>query len=119
MAKRMIVRGREVEITVELDEEAVVAGELWERLPMDTKARIKGQEIHFPLLVPTGVEPGNRTDIEAGDVAYWPPENALCLFCGQSSGRTDLTPVGKIVEGLEDCGRVDANEDLRIEPLEG
>lgn len=52
-------------------------------------------------------------------MAYWPPENALCLFCGQSSGRTDLTPVGKIVEGLEDCGRVDANEDLRIEPLEG
>ena len=118
MAKRMVVRGEGAEIMIELDE-GEVAGELWKRLPMQTKARISGEEVHFPVLVPTGVEPGDQTDVEAGHVAYHPPKNALCLFFGQSSERTDLTPVGRIVEGLEDCRRIDANEDLRIEAVEG
>ncbi len=118
MARRMVVRGEEVEVTIELDE-GEVARELWERLPLQTKARIRGEEVHFPLLVPTGAEPGNSTDVEAGHVAYHPPENALCLFYNQASGRTNLAPVGRIVEGLEDCRLIDANEDLRIEAVEG
>ena len=118
MARRMVVRGEEVEVTVELDEGAV-ARELWKRLPMQTKARTKGEEVNFSVLVPTGAEPGNQTDVEAGHVAYYPPENAVCLFYNKSSGRTDLEPIGRIVEGLEDCRRIDANEDLRVEPLEG
>lgn len=118
MARRMRIRGEEVEVTVELDEGAV-ASELWERLPMQTKARISGGEVHFPVLVPTGAEPGDQTNVEAGHVAYHPPENAVCLFYNKASERTNLTPLGRIVEGLEDCRRIDANEDLRIEPLEG
>lgn len=118
MARRMVVCGEEAEVVVELDE-GEVARELWTRLPMQTKARIRGEEVHFPVLVSTGAEPGNSTDVEAGHVAYHPPENAVCLFFGQTSSRTDLTPVGRIVEGLEDCRRIDANEDLRIEAVEG
>ena len=43
MAKRMIVRGNEAEITVEL-EERPVADEMWERLPMKAKARVRGDD---------------------------------------------------------------------------
>ena len=41
MAKRLIVRGEEAEIIVELDE-GPVARELWDRLPLETSATLWG-----------------------------------------------------------------------------
>ena len=122
MARRLVVRGEEAEITVELGEGAV-AKELWSRLPIDSKARLRGEEIHFPILAPDAVEPADRSELDVGDVAYWPPENALCLFFDHTTGKTprtaeDFTKVGWIVEGLEDCKHIRANETLRIEALE-
>lgn len=123
MAKRMMVQGEEAEMTVEL-EERPVADEMWERLPMKSKARLRGDdEIHFPVLVPEAVEPPDNNGIEAGDVAYWPEGNALCIFCGPASDDSprdaeDFTKVGRVVEGLESCGSVRANEELRIEAAE-
>ena len=123
MAKRMIVRGKKADITVEL-EERPVADEMWQRLPMKSKARVRGDdEIHFPVLVPDAVEPPDNYGIESGDVAYWPEGNALCIFCGSASDDSpraaeDFTKVGRVVDGLEGCGSVHANEELRIEAAE-
>ena len=122
MAKRLIVRGEEAEITVELDE-GPVANELWDRLPLETRATLRGEELYFPVLLPTATEAPEPRAVEVGDVAYWPPEHALCLLCGNTDVRTDkddpLTPVGRIVGGMEDCGIVRQNETLRIEASEG
>jgi hypothetical protein len=122
MAKRLIIRGEEAEIIVELDE-GPVANELWERLPLETSATLRGEELYFPVLLPTATEAPEPKAVEVGDVAYWPAENALCLFCGNNDARTDkedpLSPVGRIVGGVEDCGLVRQNETLRIEASEG
>ncbi len=122
MAKRLIVRGEEAEIIVELDE-GPVANELWDRLPLETRATLRGEELYFPVLLPTATEAPEPKAVEVGDVAYWPPEHALCLFCGNNNARTDkdepLSPVGRIVEGMENCGLVRQNETLRIEASEG
>lgn len=122
MAKRLVVRGEEAEITVELDE-GPVARELWDRLPVETNARLRGEELYFPVLLPKAPEAPEPRPAEVEDVAYLPPENALCLFCGHTHARTDkhdpVTPVGRIVEGMEDCGIVRQNETLKIETSEG
>jgi uncharacterized protein len=122
MAKRLIVRGEEAEIIVELAE-GPVANELWDRLPLETRATLRGEELYFPVLLPTATEAPESKAVEVGDVAYWPPENAICLFCGDSHARTDkhdpVTPVGRIIGGMEDCGLVRQNETLRIEASEG
>ena len=120
MAKRMVVRGDEAEITVEL-EERPVAEEMWGRLPMTSKARLRGDaEVHFPVLVSEVAEPPDNSGIEVGDVAYWPEGNALCIFRGSASDDSprvaeDFTKVGRVIEGLESSGSIRANEDLRIE----
>ncbi len=122
MAKRVMVRGDEAEITVELDEGAV-ASELWDRLPMESKARLHGEQLHFPVLIPSATEAPDRYEIETGDVAYWPPDDALCLFFGETPARTDkespVASVGRIVAGIEDCKLVRQNETLKIEAAEG
>lgn len=120
MAKRMVVRGEEAEITVEL-EERPVADEMWGRLPMKSKARLRGEaEVHFPVLVSEVSEPPDNNGIEVGDVAYWPEGNALCIFRAPASNDSprvaeDFTKVGRIIGGLESSGSIRANEDLRIE----
>ena len=119
----MVVRGDGAEITVELVERPV-AQEMWKRLPMESKARLRGEEIHFLVLVPEAVEPPDRDGIQVGDVAYWPEENALCLFCGPATDESprvaeDFTKVGRIIQGMDSCKRVRANETLRIEAAEG
>ena len=117
-----MVRGDEAEITVELDEGAV-ASELWARLPMESKARLHGEQLHFPVLIPSATEAPDRYEIETGDVAYWPPDDALCLFFGETPARTDkespVASVGRIVAGIEDCKLVRQNETLKIEAAEG
>ena len=122
MARRLVVRGEEAEITVELGD-GPVAQELWGRLPKESRARLRGEEIHFPILTPKAVEPSDRGELEVGDVAYWPEGNALCLFFGPTTNKTprtaeDFTKVGRIVDGLEDCERVRANEKIWIEAAE-
>jgi hypothetical protein len=121
MTKRLIVRGEEAEITVELNE-GPVANELWDRLPLQTSATLRGEEVYFPVLLPTATEAPEPKAVEVGDVTYWPPEHALCLVCGDTDARTDrddpVTPVGRIVGGMEDCGLVRQNERLRIEASE-
>jgi hypothetical protein len=122
MTKRLIVRGEEAEIIVELNE-GPVARELWDRLPVETRATLRGEELYFPVLLPKATEAAEPKAVEVGDVAYWPPENVLCLFYGHTQAKTDkhdpVTPVGRIVEGMEDCGLVRQNETLRIEASKG
>jgi hypothetical protein len=59
MAKRLIVRGEEAEIIVELDE-GPVARELWDRLPLETSATLRGEKVHFPVLLPSATEAPER-----------------------------------------------------------
>ena len=120
MAGRVVVRGEGVEILIELDGEAVPE-ELFRRLPQETKARIESGEIHFPILVPAAAEPADRGEIETGDVAYLPEYNALCLFFDADNTHRDpeaVAKVGRIVEGMEDCRSVGANQTLRLETAE-
>ncbi len=117
MPERVVVRGEGVEVLVQLDEGAV-SEELLRRLPQESKARTGSGEIHFPVLVPKAAAPADRDGIETGDVAYLPESNSLCLFF--DAGEThrdpeDVTKVGRIVEGLENCRSVQAHQTLRLE----
>ncbi len=55
MAKRLIVRGEKAKITVELNE-GPVANELWDLLSLETSATLLGEEVYFPVLLPTATE---------------------------------------------------------------
>lgn len=50
-------------------------------LPLKGVAKTWGQEIYFevPLNLP---EEKSRREVEKGEVAYWPPGRAICIFFG-------------------------------------
>ncbi len=52
-----------------------------EALPISASARTWGDEIYFPILVEAELEDGKEV-VEMGDLGYWPPGNAFCIFFG-------------------------------------
>ena len=51
-------------------------------LPVTGRASTWGDEVYFAIPVDADEEPGSSAVVELGDVAYWPPGSALCLFFG-------------------------------------
>ena len=55
------------------------AGEVWEALPIEASASTWGDEIYFGIPV-EGTEEPDREVVEFGDLGYWPPGSAFCMF---------------------------------------
>ncbi len=72
-----------------------------ENLPLESYAELWGDEIYFS----TEKEAPNvetTMKVKQGDIAYWPPGNAICLFFGPTPLSKDKEPVpasGVIVFG--------------------
>jgi hypothetical protein len=52
-------------------------------LPIESTANRWGEEVYFETTVKLGEEKATR-DVEVGDVAYWPPGRAICIFFGRT-----------------------------------
>lgn len=57
--------------------EAIIAA-----LPLTGQASTWGEEIYFEIPVDMPQEPDAQTEVEVGDLGYWPAGNALCIFFG-------------------------------------
>jgi len=54
---------------------------IWEALPIEGTGNTWGDEIYFSIPVRVGEENGQEL-VESGDLGYWPPGNAFCIFFG-------------------------------------
>jgi len=60
---------------------------IWDALPIQARSNRWGEEIYFEIPVKIREE-NSQQDVEIGDLAYWPPGSAFCIFFGR-------TPVSK------------------------
>ena len=54
---------------------------IWAALPIEARASTWGDEIYFSIPVGLG-EDDAREVVDLGDVGYWPPGKAFCIFFG-------------------------------------
>jgi hypothetical protein len=54
---------------------------IWDALPIDAAAQTWGDEIYFGIRVDAPLE-SPREVVEIGDLGYWPPGRAFCIFFG-------------------------------------
>jgi hypothetical protein len=63
--------------------ETPTAEAIWDALPMEAQANTWGDEIYFSI--PVYLEEENAQEVvEKGDLGYWPPGNAFCVFFGRT-----------------------------------
>lgn len=54
---------------------------IWNALPLQARAETWGDEIYFAIPVELDEE-SPRAVVEMGDLGYWPPGHAFCIFFG-------------------------------------
>jgi hypothetical protein len=95
---------------------------IWSKLPIEGKANIWGDEIYFTIPVKVGAE--NQSEVvQMGDLAYWPPGNALCIFFGPTPASWDkeirpaspVNVIGRIVDNPLLFKLVGPGDKIRLE----
>ncbi len=65
--------------------------EIAEMLPLEGYASAWGDELYFSMDISYDPLEGTA-DMEIGDLAYWPPGNAFCIFYGPTPASTGSKP---------------------------
>jgi hypothetical protein len=64
--------------------ENTTADAIWEALPLGAAGNTWGDEIYFEIPV-TAAQAEDASEVVAlGDIAYWPPGHAFCIFFGRT-----------------------------------
>jgi hypothetical protein len=123
--KTISITAGEVSVRAELND-GPTAARIWEGLPIEAKASTWGDEIYFGIPVRAGEEPGAKEDVEVGDLGYWPPGHAFCIFFGPTPASTGAKPraaspvnlVGRAVGDAKELRKVRDGERVRLERAE-
>lgn len=62
--------------------DSVTSRAIYEALPIRANGQRWGGEIYFSINVSFELEEGSRDVVEEGELAYWPPGQAFCIFFG-------------------------------------
>lgn len=101
--------------------ETATASEIWDALPITARANIWGDEIYFAIPVHRDEENAKAT-VGLGDLGYWPPGNAFCIFYGPTpmSRGDEIRPaspvniVGKVVGDAKTFKQVSSGTKVTI-----
>jgi len=55
---------------------------IWNALPIEARGETWGDEIYFGIPVKAELEKDAKEVVGLGDLGYWPPGNAFCIFFG-------------------------------------
>jgi hypothetical protein len=68
------------------------AGKIWDALPIEERGNTWGDEIYFSIPVDARQEKDARDIVAVGELGYWPPGTAFCIFFGRTPASTDERP---------------------------
>ena len=91
-------------------------------LPIQAAANTWGDEIYFGIPVDAALEDGQEV-VEIGDLGYWPPGRAFCIFFGPTpASRGDeirpasaVTVIGKVAGDPTVFKKVNSGAQITIE----
>jgi hypothetical protein len=124
MSKRISIRAGSIEVEVELVDNAT-SDAIWKALPLESVVNTWGQEIYFSIPVTMDLDNGQEV-VSEGDIAYWPPGKAFCIFFGPTPAShgneiraaSEVNVFGKVVGEPEILHRVSDGEKIFVEKVE-
>ena len=103
--KRITITVGEIAVEAELNDSAS-SRRIYDALPIEAEAHTWGHEIFFEIPVALRAAENAREDMEVGELGYWPPGQAFCIFfgptpasdaTGKPKAASDVNPIGRIV----------------------
>jgi len=99
------------------------ADKLWDALPVTGSANTWGDEIYFSIPLQDSPGPGAREVLEKGEIAYWPPGTAFCIFWGPTPASqgdeiraaSNVNPLGNIDGDAALFSSVRSGTEVKIE----
>lgn len=89
MARARKIRIRAGTVTAEATLNGTpTADKIWTALPLNARASTWGDEIYFSIPVQAALERDAKTVVQMGDLGYWPPGTAFCIFFGPTPAST-------------------------------
>jgi hypothetical protein len=107
--KNITIAAGDVSLPAELNDNPT-AQKIWESLPIEGRANIWGDEIYFGIPVKAEEEPDARAEVDVGELGYWPPGNAFCIFFGPTPASNDHRP--RAASPVNVLGRVSGDATL-------
>ena len=80
LPNRITITAGDVTATATLNESGT-AQAIWAVLPIEARGSTWGDEIYFAIPVDKREE-NAKAVVDLGDIAYWPPGKAFCIFFG-------------------------------------
>jgi len=104
MDHRIIIEAGDIKSEAVLGD-SKTANAIWDSLPIESTCNTWGDEVYFDISTSLALDETAREVVDMGDVGYWPPGTALCIFFGPTpaSRGDDIRPasavniVGKVV----------------------
>lgn len=123
IANKIKISANPVAMEAELND-SKTAQMLWDLLPIEAQASTWGDEIYFSI--PLNADAENPQEVvELGDLGYWPPGTAFCIFFGPTpiSHVNEIRPasavnvIGKLTGDAKAFKQVKSGTTVRIEQL--
>jgi len=91
-------------------------------LPLSAEMSRWGEEYYGSVGIEIRDDGTGRDLVEVGEVAYWPPGKALCIFFGRTPASTDdrpkavspVLPVGRVIKGLDGLSHLAKNVKMKF-----
>ena len=121
MDRTIRIKAGSIEVIAELNS-TKTAEAIWEALPIKGYVNRWGDEIYFSI--PVSLEPEDAQEVvSVGDLGYWPPGTAFCLFWGPTpmSRGQEIRPAspvnvfGKIIGDASVLRQVASGTEITIE----
>jgi hypothetical protein len=121
--RRFLIVAGSVKLEAELND-SPTARLIADALPLDGRANTWGDEIYFNIALPAEREPDAREELEVGELGYWPPGQAFCIFFGRTPASVGDEPraasavnvIGKVIGNARAFKSVQDGEIVFLSP---
>lgn len=122
MEKKIKITAGNVAVQAVLND-SPTAQKIWEALPIEAKGDTWGDEIYFGIPVKAPLEKSAQEVVEVGDLGFWPPGHAFCIFFGPTpvSRGNEVRPasavnvVGRIEGDAKVFKKIPSGANVKIE----
>ena|SRR3990170_3957600 len=123
MKRQIRIKADTVTALAELND-TKTATAIWEALPFSDDALTWGDEIYFTIPVVMDLDGGQEL-VNPGDLGYWPPGNAFCIFFGPTPisrkgeirAASPVNIIGNLIDDPQKFKKVKEGQKVIVEKL--